>query len=409
MLLKSYLIFTLLALIICTNLSYSQVLTSEDSLNAGVLQKDKATVFSGYGEMKVNYDMRLKTANANITRAVLFLGHKFSSSVALFTEIELEDARISEGEAGGELSLEQLYLKFNINRDHYIVGGLFLPRIGIINENHLPTTFHGNDRPFTEQYVIPSTWREIGVGIYGAITSVKGLNYSFAITNGLNSAAFVNGTGIRNGRYNGKNATYTNLSVTGALLYYTGNFRFQASGYYGGSAGISQREADSLFIDNSTFGTPVALTEANVRYSTELFSVTALASFISISDAEEINRAYANNTPESIVGTYAEASINILKLFNSSAKKTLDYFIRYEWMDLNQSIPTNGIINDANQKSFLVTGIDFTPVPGVIIKADYVFRKTGEQNDQLIINPYPQAPPYYTENGFFNIGFGYSF
>jgi len=106
---------------------------------------------------------------------------------------------------------------------------------------------------------------------------------------------------------------------------------------------------------------------------------------------------------------YAEASINILKLINPSAKKTLDYFIRYEWMDLNQTIPDNGIINDANQKSFFVTGLDFSPAPGVIIKADYVFRKTGEQNEQLIINPYPQALPYYTENGFLNLGLGYSF
>ena len=78
-------------------------------------------------------------------------------------------------------------------------------------------------------------------------------------------------------------------------------------------------------------------------------------------------------------------------------------------MDLNQSIPSNGIVNDANQKSFFVTGFDFSPAPGVIIKADYVFRKTGELNEALIINPYPQAPPFYTENGFLNIGFGYSF
>lgn len=403
---KTLPIFSLLIILFISKYSYSQVLTNEDSLSAGLLKKDKATVISGYGEMKINYDMQSEAAKANITRAVLFLGHKFSSSVALFTEIELEDAQISGGDPGGELSLEQLYIKFNINRDHYIVGGLFIPRIGLLNENHLPTTFHGNDRPFTERFVIPSTWREIGVGIYGTVIPIKGLNYSVGLTNGLNSAGFTNGTGIRNGRFSGKNATYTNLAVHGSLLYYIGNLRVQASGYYGGSAGLSELEADSLLLDNSTFGTPVALTEANIKYSTELYSVTALASFISISDAEEINRAYDNNTPESITGMYAEASINILKLFNPSAKKTLDYYIRYEWMDLNNTIPENGVINDANQKTYFVTGLDFSPAPGVIIKADYVFRKTGEQNDQLTN---PQSPPYYTENGFINLGLGYSF
>jgi len=77
--------------------------------------------------------------------------------------------------AGGEISLEQCFLKFNLNRDNYLVAGLFTPRIGIMNENHLPTTFNGNDRPFVETLIIPSTWREVGVGLYGDIRAIPGL------------------------------------------------------------------------------------------------------------------------------------------------------------------------------------------------------------------------------------------
>jgi hypothetical protein len=395
--------------VLCSQGASAQVLTGEDSLNAGLVAKDKASVFSGYGEVKATYDTQLETAKASVTRAVLFFGHRFNESISLFSEVELENAQISGDDSGGELSLEQLFIKFNLNKDHYLTAGLFLPRIGIINENHLPTTFYGNDRPFTEQEVIPATWREIGVSINGIIAAVPGLNYSAALMNGLNSAAFTNGTGIREGRYSGKDASMSNLALNASLLYYTGDFRFQVSGYYGGSAGLTQREADSLQLDNSPFGTPVGLVEANVKYSGQLFSFAALASFITIPEAYEINKAYANNTPEAITGSYVEAGVNLMRLIRTTSTKSFSYFVRYEMMDLNKEIPENGIINEANEKTYFVTGLEYKPVHGVVIKADYVFRKTGEQNPDLIINPYPQAQPYYTENGFINIGLGYSF
>jgi hypothetical protein len=399
----------MLALLSISQNTFSQNLTNEDSLNTGLIKREKATVISGYGEIKIGYDARLETAKATIPRAVLFVGHRFNESIALFSEIELEDTKVEGGEEGGELSLEQFYLKFNINRDHYITAGLFLPRIGIINENHLPNTFHGTDRPYVERFVIPSTWREIGICINGIIPQVNGLNYSFALVNGLNAEGFTNGTGIRGGRYEGKNASYTNLALTGSLLYNIKNYKFQVSGYYGGAAGLSDRDADSLLLDNSIFGTAVGLVEASAKYDGKLFSFTALASYITIPDAYEINRAYANNTPEAVTGGYVEGAINLLKLCKPDSKRSFTFFTRFEMMNLDQKIASNGIKNEANEKTYWITGLEFKPTHGVVIKADYVLRSTGEQNPDLILNPYPQAPPYYTTNGFFNLGLGYSF
>lgn len=135
--------------------SFAQVLTREDSLNAGLTPKSNPTVISGYGQAQVSYDLRMKTGVASLTRNILFIGHRFSDKISLFSELELENAKVSAGNPSGEISLEQLFLKFNINTNHYIVSGLFIPRIGIINENHLPTTFNTNERPYVEQLVIP--------------------------------------------------------------------------------------------------------------------------------------------------------------------------------------------------------------------------------------------------------------
>ncbi|MEO5977501.1 MAG: hypothetical protein ABIQ21_10125 [Chryseolinea sp.] len=396
-------------LIVSVLAGYCQVLTKEDSLSAGLIRNNNSTVISGYGQAKVEYDFRLKTGNANLTRNVLFLGHKFNNRIYFFSELELENAKVTNGNPAGEISMEQLFIKFSINRDMYLQAGLFIPRIGIINENHLPTTFNGNDRTFVETFVIPATWRELGVGLYGRIRSIPGLNYSFAVMNGLKSSNFRNGNGIADGKQEGSNATAANVAVTGSLLYYIKSWRVQASGYYGGSAGLVKRQADSLRLQSGAFGTPVGVVEADVQYHNNGVSFKALATMVNIRDAFEINRAYASNTPGTMVGAYAELGYNFYQLINQEARKNLILFFRQEFIDLNSKIPNNGIGNGINRKSYSVAGITYQPVSGVIIKVDYVLRNTDERNNDLIVTQFPQLLPYYTSNGFLNIGLGYSF
>lgn len=386
----------------------AQVLTREDSLNAGLIARNQATIISAYGDAKVEYDLRNKTGTANLTRNVLFLGHRFNNRISLFSELELEDAKVEGGEPGGEVSMEQMFLKFNINPDVYITAGLFIPRIGIINENHLPTTFNGNDRPFLEHDLIPATWRELGVGLYGRVRRMNGLNYSLALVNGLDASGFGSGEGIREGRFEGRDATASNMAVTGSLLYYNSGFRIQCSGYYGGSSGLVSKMADSLQLASGAFGTPVALEEANVQYFGKKFQFRLLGTAVQIPDAEAINRAYANNTPELMLGGYAEVSCNLLALAGKT-EKDLFLFARYENYDLNYKVPVNGIASDEWRKQYIVTGLTFAPVKGVAVKLDYVYRVTGEPNPALQINPFPQAQPFYTDNGFINLGIGYSF
>lgn len=396
-------------LLFTSTLAFSQVLTHEDSLAAGLIRNNNTTVISGYGQAKVEYDFRYKTAVANLTRNVLFLGHKFNNRIYFFSEMELEDAKVVGGQPSGEISMEQLFLKFNINRDMYLQAGLFIPRIGITNENHLPTTFNGNDRSYVETFIIPATWREIGVGLYGRVRSVSGLNYSLAVMNGLNSQNFVNGSGIGQGKQEGSNASAANVAITGSLLYYLKSWRLQASGYYGGSAGLVKRQADSLRLESGLFGTPVGLTEANAQYHHNGVSFRALAAIVKIYDAFEINRAYANNTPGTMIGMYAELGYNFYELINREANKNLTVFVRHEFLDMNYKIPANGIRNGTNRRNYTIAGITYQPVSGVIVKMDYVLRNTDERNDDLIVTPFPQLLPYYKSNGFFNLGLGYSF
>ena len=383
--------------------------TAEDSLNNNSVSKSSTSI-GGYGNAFYQYNSKQKTAKVDLERFVLFLGHKFNDKISFFSETEIEDAKLVGGEAGGEITLEQAYLKFNLNANQYIVAGLFLPRIGILNENHLPNTFNGNERNYVETLIIPSTWRELGIGLYGRLNNLP-INYSIGLVNGLSAAGFKHGTGIVDGRFEGRNATGTNLAVTGSLQFYQNNFRAQVAGYYGGTVGIRKTEADSLGLNSGIFGTPVAMGEGDVQYSNQGFSVKVLGVILSIPDAAKINNAYASNTPKTEYGAYAELGYDLLfrNNYGKANPQQLIVFVRDEKFDLNASIPENGITDGTLKQNHVVAGLTYLPIRNVVVKADVRVIHSDKQNPALIVNPSPVALPYQTSNNLINLGVGYSF
>lgn len=381
------------------------MITNEDSLNAGVVGKSK-TVISGYGSSFYQRNFNEKTAAITLERVVLFVGHQFNSKISVFTEMELENAKVEGEEPGGELAMEQAYLKFNLNSRQYITAGLFIPRIGLLNENHLPVNFNGTERSMVEQMVIPATWRELGIGFYGR---TKKFNYSFALMNGLNSAAFEHGRGIRDGRFEGKNASANNLAVSAAIQYYFKDFTFQISGYAGGSNGLSKRASDSLALNSGAFGLPVYLGEANVQWSKDGISAKLLGAYLSFPDAAGINKAYGNNVSNTMYGAYAELAYNLLEHSKKMKGQQLNVFGRYEILDLNSRIPGNAIYDGTEKQQHIILGLSYLPIRNIVIKADLRLLRTGAENADLVTNPSPVRIPYKQNNQFLNIGIGYSF
>jgi hypothetical protein len=385
----------------------SQVITREDSLNAGLTPAvaGQNTVISGYGQGQYSRDFKAEESIVNLPRVVMFLGHRFNRNISFFSELEVEDVKVEGGAPGGEIALEQAFLKFNLNRDIYLVTGLFLPRIGIINENHLPTTFNGNERTQVESVLIPSTWREIGVGLYGTSRRLAGLNYNIALMNGLNSANFGGeNEGIREGRWEGREAIANNLAVTGSLLYFIGNFRMQTSAYYGGSLAMKTNLTDSLQMKGGSFGTPVLLNEANIQYRSRGLTVKALAAAINIKDADKIIAANSDSTNfeehnigKTMTGAYIEIGYNILNIGawkEKFADKNLTIFSRFETLDLTHVAASNGFKDPSVNQQHWISGITYMPTRGVVIKADY---------------RYSQSKVSGSGGGVFNLGFGYSF
>jgi hypothetical protein len=51
-----------------------------------------------------------------------------------------------------------VHRRFNLRR------GMVLVPVGIINERHEPPTFNGVERTMVDTVIVPTTWRDVGVG-----------------------------------------------------------------------------------------------------------------------------------------------------------------------------------------------------------------------------------------------------
>jgi hypothetical protein len=199
------------------------------------------------------------------------------------------------------------------------------------------------------------------------------------------------------------------LAITGSLQYYQGNFKAQVSGYYGGTIGVNKRKADSLGVTSGIFGTPVALGEADIQYASNGFSVRVLGTIVSIPDADNINRAYANNTPKTEYGAYAEIGYDLFHTISKPHEKQLIVFVRDEKVNMDASIPSNGVTDETLNQNYIVAGFTYLPIRNVAIKADVRVAHTGAQNPDLIINPNPVAQPYQPNYNLVNVGVAFSF
>ena len=113
------------------------------------------TVFGAYGEGMVFIDGNQNT-DWDLRRLVGALEHDPTSWLRFKIAAELENAR--------RFGLEQGYIELMPAPAFRVRAGLLLLPLGIMNRRHEPVTFPTVDRPLTDQLIIPTTWRELGVG-----------------------------------------------------------------------------------------------------------------------------------------------------------------------------------------------------------------------------------------------------
>ena len=134
---------------------------------AGASADAPATTFFGYGELNyANYPRNRSQTQADLTRAVIGIGHRFDDRTRFVAEFEWEHA-VTSADDQGESEVEQFYVERSFTSQIAGRAGLFLIPSGILNTAHEPTQFFGVTRNFVETAIIPTTWREGGLGVTG--------------------------------------------------------------------------------------------------------------------------------------------------------------------------------------------------------------------------------------------------
>jgi len=333
--------------------------------------EEEHTSIGGYGEVHYQNPSGPDSPGiVNVARFVMFLAHQFNAKIALRSELEVEDAKVEAGDTrAGEVSVEQVYLDYMLSPAATLRAGLLLAPIGLINETHEPTTFNGVERPALDNDVIPTTWRDIGLGVVGQIPGSSGLSYRVYLLNGLQASGFTADEGIRGGRQEGQLASFANPSFTGRLEYARPGLKVGGSFWYGGSA--NQDPA----LGTGTFDNAVALVSADARYETGPFSFRAEAVNIHVSNVEAINAAFGGQVGSRIAGGYLEGAYNVLTLVAPASHQRLDAFVRHERYNTQAGVPAGVVRDDALARRITTLGLTYKPVYNVAFKGDYQLRR----------------------------------
>lgn len=349
----------------------------------------------GYGQVDYNQmlDKNNKTAGLlDVHRIILFFGYEFSPKWELTTEIEFEHVK--------EVYIEQAYLAYKHNKYLNFKGGLILIPMGYVNEYHEPLSFFGVERPLIDTKVVPTTWREIGFGMYGRIPELS-MKYQLYLVNGFTgfttSAKFDGEDAFRGGRQKGAESriSYPNLSSK-IELYGIKNLKLGISGYFGKSQSsllnsISKtNEIANLIADSSVISTSMIGLDAT--YQLKDLQVRGQMIYAFNKNVEAYNLFGNTDLGNEIYGYYLEMAYNISRNWNKNAR--LMPFIRYENFDTQYRVSGQTGKNEKYHRKAFFAGISYFPTNGVVLKADFQWVYTNFDNS--------------TSKGI-NLGVGYMF
>ena len=404
---------------------------------AGAQEQDKAgrLTVGGYGEVALtrnfysdnvyryshpdNYKDDTSHGRFDIPHAVIYLAYDFGKGWKMQTEIEFEHTGSgsavekeyteageweTEIEKGGEVELEQFWIEKSFFKQLNVRMGHLVVPVGGLNKAHEPLNFFTVYRPEGEYTILPSTWHDTGISIWGQAGDWR---YEAMLVAGLDAFMFNRDNFIHYAAGSPYEFKVANNYGLAARLDNTSikNLRMSLSGYYG----HSMHNSFPNDMRNTRYGTikgRTAIGAFDFVYSGTNLIVRGNADYGFVGDAATISTVKrnltSNNAPykktpvgQNAVAAGVEAGYDILHLFSRSTQK-LFLFGRYEYYD--------SYIPAADQQAYnytgrhrIAAGVNWFPVPEIAVKAEY--------SQRFFRSPYNNEPSLsigiaYT--GFFN-------
>ncbi len=350
----------------------------------------------GYGEgfyRKLVDDDGGDKDRADLLRFILYTGYKFTDRIIFNAEIEFEHATTESTQSSGDgsVSVEFAQLDFMWKDWVNFRAGLLLVPMGIINEIHEPPFYFGVNRPEVERMIIPSTWREAGVGLFGAIA--EQVRYEAYVINGFNGAGF-DASGLRSGRQDGNRALAEHLALVAKLEWTPLPELLIGGSVYHGKSGQNQNIDVSsgpgfAAYDVDIPETPTTVWELHAQYENDGWHARTLFTMADIGDNAALTSALGpkglgGGTGDlklgeavggEMLGVYGELAYDVLPQLFPDTEKSLEPFFRIEYYDTQRDLPSGFSKNKSKEIEIYTFGVSFKPIPNVVIKADYRGRK----------------------------------
>ena len=350
-------------------------------------------------------------------------------------EIEAEEAGEYEAEVekGGEVNIEQFWInkEFMGGKLNIKAGEIIVP-VGYSNAHHEPNQFFTVYRPEGEATIMPNTWHQVGLSLWGKL---KNWRYEAQLLSGLNSESFTAENFVHYGATSPYEFKVAN-NYAGAMRidYYatSGNRRAQwlrvgLSGYYGYTFRNTLRTPGNKYDDVTGALGIVALDFSLNRWN---WIVRGNVDYAHFSDADEIsayNQAnwthhkYQDGNPHhySNIGSHAvayaiEAGYNVLAglaLMNKGKSKKVDekcfVFGRFEHYNTMAS-GTYASMYKYTKKYRMAFGVNYQPVKQVTIKGEYSYRFFEKPDNHGLNSDSPLYKAPYNNEPSISIGVTYT-
>jgi hypothetical protein len=332
-----------------------------------VYQVERGFSIGGYGEFNFQNlvsDQHGQPDRFDLLRFVLYTGYKFSDRLLFNSEIEFEHATTEEtaSSEGGSVNVEFLSLDYLFSTPLNFRAGLLLVPMGFINEIHEPPFFQGVFRPEVEQVLIPATWSEGGIGIFGAL--IPGLEYRAYAMNSLNAKGFESGS-IREARQKGNDAIANDFAGTVRLDYTPFAGALVGASFWAGDTGQNQT------FDGRKPSVFTLIYEGHAQWRHRGLELRALGVGLDIQDAGTVSRDLGQTIGDHQFGFYAEAAYDVMPLMFPESTQYLAPFFRYEIFDTQDDVPRGLARAPGNDVQLYTVGASYKPYPQVVFKLDY--------------------------------------
>lgn len=329
----------------------------------------------------------------DLPHVVIMLGFDFGKGWSMGSEIEFEHGGVEaavemeqeevgefeqEVERGGEVALEQFWIQKSFMPQLNVRAGEMVVPVGAVNARHLPTEFFTVFRPEGENEIMPCTWHQTGLSIWGRAGAWR---YEAMLLPGLNSAFFSKDRWINGGAASPFEFKPGNTWAGAVRVdnYSVRGLRLSLSGYYGRAFGNTLQSDNGRYKNVSG---DVAIGSFDFQYDGYGWVVRGNADYGHLSDAERIseyNRNQSKTSPykRTFVGKGAvaagmEAGYDMFRLVRSKslAGQKLYLFGRYEYYDAY--IPAKSAPSyEWTNRNRMAVGLNYFPIKQVVIKAEF--------------------------------------